>query len=419
MPNVYLDKYGYPISFINEGPAPGLSIIVVIPCHNEPELLLALQSLKNCQPTHGAVEVIVVINESSSASPEISGQNKRTCKEAAHWINLHTSEQLAFHLIYVNDLPEKHAGVGLARKIGMDEAVRRFEKTGNPRGIIACFDADCTCSPNYLQALESHFKNFPKSPACSIYFEHPLEGPLPAEIYEGIVKYELFLRYYIKALKIANFPFAYQTIGSSMAVRSDIYQKQGGMNRKKAGEDFYFLHKVIPLGNFTELNETLVIPSPRVSDRVPFGTGKAINTYLQSDQQFYPTYHPQIFLDLKVFLGSIDQFFKIEKEGSFSLVKTIPESIQSFLKQSDFYESLEKINNNSPNILIFRSRFFSWMNGFKVLKFVHFARAHYYPSLDIKEAAIWALKEAGNEMMPGRSYKEILLHYRKLDRSSK
>ena len=33
-------------------------------------------------------------------------------------------------------------GVGLARKIGMDEACYRFHKVRRSRGIIACFDAD-------------------------------------------------------------------------------------------------------------------------------------------------------------------------------------------------------------------------------------------------------------------------------------
>ena len=88
----------------------------------------------------------------------------------------------------------------------------------------------------------------PRSPGCSIYFEHPLHGPLEPKVYEAIAAYELHLRYYVQALRYAAFPYAHHTIGSSMAVRADAYAKQGGMNKRQAGEDFYFLHKIIPLG---------------------------------------------------------------------------------------------------------------------------------------------------------------------------
>src|SRR4029434_9989987 len=100
------------------------------------------------------------------------------------------------------------------------------------------------------------------------------------EIYKAIAAYELHLRYYLQALRTAGFPHGYHTIGSSMAVRARTYMEQGGMNRRQAGEDFYFLHKLIPLGGFTELNSTTVYPLPRPSNRVPFGTGRAVSEWL-------------------------------------------------------------------------------------------------------------------------------------------
>ena len=38
-----------------------------------------------------------------------------------------------------------------------------------------------------------------------------------------------------------------------MAVRADAYLRQGGMNRRKAGEDFYFLNKFMVLGGYGEM----------------------------------------------------------------------------------------------------------------------------------------------------------------------
>ena len=73
-----------------------------------------------------------------------------------------------------------------------------------------------------------------------------------------------------------------------MAVRPEAYMKQGGMNRRKAGEDFYFLNKIMSLGGFGECAETTIYPSPRTSKRVPFGTGQAVLRNVET--KTYTTY---------------------------------------------------------------------------------------------------------------------------------
>jgi len=110
--------------------------------------------------------------------------------------------------------------------------------------MIICFDADCLCDSNYFLAIEEHAEKHPSADGFNIYFEHPCEGTdYPQEIYEGIIQYELHLRYMNQFLRYAGFPFAYHTIGSSFAVRAGTYALQGGMNSRKAGEDFYSLIK--------------------------------------------------------------------------------------------------------------------------------------------------------------------------------
>ena len=305
--NFYLNKYGFCAPQITEAPNPNLGIIVVIPCFNETDLTSSLAALYNCKPPSTPVEIITVINAGLKYNDDVKIQNLKTLTEAQEWSNKRDSDHLKFHFILNNELPKKHAGVGLARKIGMDEAVSRFD-TLNIDGTIVCFDADSKCHTNYLTEVENHFKNNPKTPGCSIHYEHPIEGAEFEElIYKGIINYELFLRYYNQALLFCGFPFAYQTVGSSMAVRSSIYQKQGGMNKRKAGEDFYFIHKIIALGGFTNLSSTKVIPSPRISDRVPFGTGKAIGDWIETKADVYSTYDFRIWSILKAFVTIIPE----------------------------------------------------------------------------------------------------------------
>lgn len=413
--NIYLERYAYPKTFISTPPSQQMGIIVTIPCYNEPNLLSSLQSLYACDLPQCHVEVIVVINDGEQTSENIKQQNFDTFEEAKTWVKHKNTDALRFHMIYADNLPNKHAGVGLARKIAMDEAVKRFENISKKNGIIACYDADSQCDSNYLVALENHFNNHPKTPGCSIYFEHPLEGDLPQSNYEAIVDYELFLRYYTNALKFAQLPYAFQTIGSSMAVRSNAYQKQGGMNKRHAGEDFYFLHKIIALGSFTELKSTRIIPSPRQSDRVPFGTGRAVNEWLKSNS--LDTYNPKTFIDLKVFTSLIEQFYLADKEEAITLIAKCSKAIQKFLSKHDFEHHLSEIKAKSGNISIFKNHFFGWFNAFQVLKYVHYCRDHYYSNISIQKASEWLFYTL--DQPSAQNAKASLLAFRKLDNPEK
>jgi hypothetical protein len=405
--NYYLNRYAFRTKIIQEEVNPQTGIIIVIPCHNEPDLASSLQSLYACEKPTCKVEVLVVLNASENAEETVLKQNKTSYDDALVWADNHPSEHLKFHFVQENALPKKHAGVGLARKIGMDEAVARFEAIDHHNGVIACFDADASCEPNYLVELEKHFKENSKSPACSIHFEHPLIGNnFSEEIYNGIMQYELHLRYYKNGLAYGELPFAFHTIGSSMAVRSDAYQKQNGMNKRKAGEDFYFLQKLIPLGNFTELKTTKIIPSPRVSDRVPFGTGKAMQNWLDEDKQELLSYNPKSFMELKLFAAAVPKLY----DG----IHEIPKTVQSFLATIDFEENLLNIKKNSKSATHFFEVFFKWFNAFKVLKFMHFARDNSYPDVPIFEGAN-DLLELLNEVKDP-DLKGLLGRYREIDK---
>lgn len=373
--NFYLNKYGFQPPVIEAKPNAELGIIVVIPCFNEPDLISSLQALHNCEPTRCKVEVIVVINSGAHHSEAIKAQNQKTYKQALDWSTDQSTPDLSFHFIVEENLPKKHAGVGLARKIGMDEAVHRLDLLGKD-GIIVCFDADALCDSNYLTEIERHFENNPKTPGCSVHYEHPLEGEeFSAEIYHGIVNYELHLRYYNQALKYAGLPYAYHTVGSSMAVRSSAYQKQGGMNKRKAGEDFYFIHKIISLGNFTELKTTKVIPSPRISDRVPFGTGKAIGDWIETENEVFETYAFKSFLIIKAFVDCIpDLYTQSLEECDLNLDSEDKQLLLDFLEDQKFEASLMEIRKNSKEQKAFVKRFFRWFDAFKILKLVHFFR---------------------------------------------
>ena len=407
----YIKRFNVFPKQLTSKPDEKLEIIVVIPCFNEPNLIQTLTSLQQNTGIKNPVEVIVVVNSAENSSEQIKVSNLKTINETTKFVKNNTNKKIKFHLIHQPDLARKTAGVGLARKIGMDEALRRFGEINNPNGIIVGFDADSLCEQNYLSEISKHFATNKKTVACSLNFEHPISGTEYSQnIYNAIILYELYLRYYNQALRFINFPFAFHTIGSAFAVKAQIYAKQGGMNTRKAGEDFYFLQKIIPLGNFSEINSTTVFPSPRISDRVPFGTGISVKNIVNSETEKYNTYNLKAFLLLKPLFNNLDLLFG-EKN---TLKIELSEILISFLDKNNFTNALNNINKNSSNLASFSKRFYSWFNAFRVLKFLNFAHEKHFKKVFIVDEAN-KLLELLNYKNNTRTAKELLIKYRKIN----
>lgn len=407
----YKKRFNVLSEYIENEPNKDLNICIVIPCFNEPDLITSLKSLSENTNFNSEVEVIVVVNSSEKSDKKILEQNKKTIADFEKFI-LEQKSKIKFYLIHKPNLTHKFAGVGLARKIGMDEAAIRFAKISKPNGIIVNFDADTTCEQNYIQAIENQFIIFPKTNACSIRYEHPIEGSeYDDKIYHAIILYELYLHYYIQALRLAKFPYAYHTIGSAFAVRADVYTKQGGMNTRKAGEDFYFLHKIIPLGNFCEIKNTCIYPSPRPSNRVPFGTGKAVNEIIEENDTEYLTYNLDSFLSLKNFFKDTETLYQNNKFEK----NKIDKILYDFLLKNNFEKALKEINKNSSNLHTFKKRFYDWFNAFRVLKFMNFSHENYYKKISILTESKKLLNRIKPETKTDElSAKQILEIYRKL-----
>lgn len=413
----YIEKHVSFQPFINLPPNNQLKNIVVIPCFNEPDILQTLISLKNCQKPVSPVEVIIVINSGEHVSENIIKQNTKTLHEITEWAIGNNTHTLKFHTIYLENIPKKIAGAGFARKVGMDEAIRRFEQVNNSEGIISSLDADSKVASNYLIEIEKLFDQHPETDACSIYFEHPLSGAdFPPVIYDKIAEYELYMRYYSLSLKYTGFPYYYPTVGSSFAVKAETYCKQGGMNKKQAGEDFYFLHKIMPLGNYRYLKTTTVYPSPRPSNRVPFGTGPVIKSAIEAPDKEFEAYDFKVFIHLHNFFSEIDRFFKI-KNLEFSSFSFHP-SIVEFLQNNNFKEALDEINGNTASIANFKKRLLRWFDAFRIIKYINFAHENYYKKLPVNVVACSYLKNMKYIQSCDTDIKKLLKIFRQIERAN-
>ena len=366
----YFRRFPYRKIEIKDPISLDLKIIVVIPVYNEYNITNTLESIfYNQKKVSFKVEIIALINNSSSASSSVTKTNQNTFNELKLFAHQNKNSQIHLIPIYINDLDPKHAGVGWARKLGMDLALERFKKIGY-NGIIAGLDADTTVAENYFYEINHFFINT-NNQAASIHFEHPINGYDYNQFnYEQIIYYELHLRYYKNALQYLELPFAFHTIGSAFALTAKAYARQGGMNRRMAGEDFYFINKLIKGEKFGEINKTMVVPSPRISERVPFGTGRAILDASKNKKDLMLTYDFKSFLILK-------EWFDMIKNKIYHYLD-FPELIKEFLplKEWEFQHLL--FLNNTSNKNKYQSMFYKKFDAFWVLKFLHFSKEKIY-----------------------------------------
>ena len=254
---------------------------------------------------------------------------------------------------------------------------------------LICLDADCQVAENYFQELKNQFLNS-NAEVAVLEFLHQRPFGLNLKLEQGINQYELFLEYYRLGLKHAGYPFYFHTVGSSMACKAIPYAKSGGMNQRKAGEDFYFLHKLFPFYKTVSLDGPLVFPSPRISGRVPFGTGRFQSGWIAKDEEVYSSYHPETFALLKLFLN--DAFLVLETKEEIQLIdfknftSAHSESTQ-FLANENVLHRLEIVRKSSSKNKLRKKAFFQWFDGLMVLKFIHFFRT-FYPDTSLVEACL-------------------------------
>jgi hypothetical protein len=397
-----------------------LAFIIVIPATRETGLISSLESLFHCLPIRQKFEIIVFINAATNAPEETRLINKRSFEDVLQFSNKNINSPNRIFPILREDLPNKYAGVGLARKSGMDEALWRFNIINKPEGFIICFDADATCDNDYFIAIENHITNFPSTRGCSIYFEHDADNEIYPEYQrKAIISYEIHLRYYKLALQNIGFPYSYHTVGSSMLVNALCYAQQGGMNKQKAGEDFYFLQKIIPLGEFYELNETRILLSSRKSDRVPFGTGGAISKMMIDGNFIFKTYSFQSILGLKKLFSETENFFRVVPAKYRDMVSLLPDPLKEYLIKNGFERLVNEMNQNSSGIDTFRKRFFQWWNAFRIMKYLNYVHSTIYTKIDATIAA----EELLECLIPGYcssgNPKLVLESLRKLERYGK
>ena len=407
----YLHKHALYPPLIPQHTAADVGLIVVIPVCDEPDIATVLNSLRACDSPGCGVEILLLVNHAENAPQALVERNRETCSAAIRWAESRHAKDFTVHALFMQNLPKKKAGVGLARKIGMDEAVRRFAAADHPAGVIACLDADCTVSANYLLALRQHFATN-AADACSIAFEHDLNACNNAAQRLAIARYELHLRLYINGLRGAGYPHSFHTVGSSMAVTASAYAAHGGMNQRRAGEDFYFLSKFMLTGKMSELNNATVYPSPRLSGRAPFGTGVKTREWMEHPERA-TSYPPACYAALATLLQWSECFFDASDQLMQRSLRQLDSAARTYLLAQDMTGAIAEIRANSRTPESFKKRWLRWLDPFRVMQMIR-RSADALPPMPVEVAAAVMAGKPDS----GDDAEQWLAAYRRADRGA-
>ena len=270
---------------------------------------------------------------------------------------------------YQQSIPPEQ-GVGLARKIGADLAAKLYLENVIASSWIHSTDADAHLPNNYLTAHLDDNLPCQHGVATCCNFYHYSDEPT---VHQANQRYERGLRYYVAGLQYAQSPYAYFTIGSILSFNVLAYCQARGFPKRNAGEDFYLLNKLAKLGKVIYLADVVIKLDARPSQRVPFGTGPAVQSIMQLTEQGqdYQYYHPNIFIELKACLTAFDSLWHYREQPE-NWLFLLPEKSQQALTDIGLLTFIgkQKVAKEAQ----FNKQLTVWFDSFKTLKFIHALR---------------------------------------------
>lgn len=441
----YLDRYAEP-------EARGLGPLrrrfghtLTIPAYGEGrELHNALASIP-AGPL-GDVLIVLVINGRVDSPQSMKDANLATLEElrAAGGRGVTIAQNAVVHehprgaLLLVDratpgrELPPRH-GVGLARKIAADIALALWSDGRVASPWIHCTDADVTLptpyfevttrsasdisdgssAPNALKILgASSTLGAPNAPdAALLYpFRH-------VDATREALEYEISLRYYVAGLRFAGSPYAFHSVGSTLAIHATAYARVRGFPQRMAAEDFYLLNKLAKVGTIRSLGGEPIGLSARTSNRTPFGTGRALERARGCHRAPLRVYHPDVFSDLGAWLQTLGALAEAGDAADLAdlLAKQIggwpsadAERLRAHLDEGGAWQAARAGAKRGRTPITRAKHLHGGFDAFRTLKLIHALRAGGLASMPLREALREAPFVAARDGAPLEEVREQL-----------
>lgn len=389
-----------------------------------PKLLRSFQKLS----LKGRCLFVIIINESSDTPIELKSSNQTLINQIHTAFNLQAikTEQAevsfyfgdSYDFIQINCTQEyqftKKGGVGLARKILGDLGLLLFSRRKLLTNWLHFTDGDAQLPSDYFtQTLGINGSAF-------IYnFKHVLDRC--KKTWAATKQYEESLNYYVAGLKFAKSPYAFHTVGSTLAIDASAYSYVHGFPKRSAGEDFYLLNKLAKIGQIVNASGQPILLASRKSDRVPFGTAKSSENIAKSLScgQNHRVYHPNTFELIRSYIKLCLNALALEETKSEAFITYFKEKLNSADLSEDLVshsETIKAINEAIIRGKTIRERekqFHNWFDAFKTMKMVHRIRDRSLPLSSIEHARKHApfptnIGEVSSQFDPNPAQEQII-----------
>jgi len=367
--NIYLSKYlrkkslypfGQPHKRLEDKK---FNFFIVIPCYNELDYLFKTLESINSQNLDllNQTLIVIVINNSQKESDAVIDNNQTT-------YDLLITKNYQFNFIAIDcfsknyAIPEKLAGVGYARKIGLDFSLNYIK---DDQSIFCCLDADTLIDLNYLKIINQNFQN--GIDVGVINFKH--QSSESSIVEKAIREYESAIKTIADKIEKTGSPYGYVSMGSTIVCNVKSYIACGGMNTKKATEDFYFLQSLAKYAKIHKIREQLVFPSSRNENRVYLGTGFRMNEYMANNCFKNLEFSDQSYLEISKIIQIINQGWNNSNEFIISeMNKILNKKSLKFLIDKDLKHVLNQFRQNAKNKNQFMLFFNQWFDALAVMQ---------------------------------------------------
>ncbi len=403
-PVQYLDRYAEPEASLTSVIRGRFGHVLTIPAYGEGSTLLDTLAAVPAGPL-GDVLSIVVINGRVDSAGSIRHANQAVLERIHTAFGsgelLASGARLTEHprgaLLLIDraspgrELPTRQ-GVGLARKIAADVALALWTAGSIQSPWIHCTDADVVLPVDYF-ARPARLGDA----AALVYPFRHIEDPDDERRRADALEYEISLRYYVAGLRFAGSPYAFHTIGSTLAVHALAYAQVRGFPKRLAAEDFYLLNKLAKVGRVRSLSGEPIRLSARISSRTPFGTGRALGRAQARDRLREPLllYHPDVFAYVGVWERTLDALAKCAPSAAFaesfekqaatqSGVDT--ELLRAVLAETGAWKAAQTGIEQRRTPKVRAQHLHEGFDGARTLKLIHALRAAALPSIPLTDA---------------------------------
>ncbi len=382
---------------------PNYHCALMIPCFDEqPDFFFRLMTRNDIRN----ILVIIVINQADGSATNnnnvhLFNEIRKHAQTHSTQDNLHFFTLDPFDVLVVDrfspgqQIPIKQ-GVGLARKIGGDIATACFALELLQTPWLYSTDADAHLPRNYFSQCDLDTTH--NVAQVFSFSHHNNHSPIAL----ATKHYEQAIKYYRDGLAWAKSPYAFYTLGSTLAISICAYTQVRGFPKRAGGEDFYVLNKLAKLGNIQYLPNICIELDARISQRVPFGTGPAVQTLMENSNEMH-YYNPDVFNELKTWLQwsthMLPHLCLNDDIDALQWQHTAPisEDTKTALDALGFDNFLSHATEQCATSKSFIKHFHTWFDAFRTLKFVRHLSEHSFPQRPLSEC-LYASKRWKTEL---------------------